>query len=241
MSAIETINRWAYTLSYLSYLTILPFLHVTYPQYVNLLLLVGFMFNFMDFVVSNAPYKNLETMNKNGISNTRAILYMVLNLFIYQTVWILISRLILNSINIVYYFDIWLIFKIAITLTFGEIYFFYGHKALHETEFGAKIHLLHHCGMNSSLSTGLMFNPLDIIIEFAGPNLVLLFMYFITMDACLLVVGGCIILGWYGAEHDENLQLHHYDHHKYCDSDYTAYIRYKDHCVEDKIRKILKR
>eukprot|EP01084_Bolivina_argentea_P003210 6002_1 len=174
MSALQ----WLHSLTHIGYLTIVPYVHVTYPNHFFLIVLMGALFNLMDFVVSDSPHRNLRIINKNGISNVRMIVYMTMNYLIIQAQWIYVAHYILDSVEIEYYFDIPLLLKIIVTMGLGDIYFYYVHKKLHETEFGAELHKIHHCCYHPSLSTNLMFNPIDTVLEFTGPNSVLLIAYF---------------------------------------------------------------
>lgn len=71
--------------------------------------------------------------------------------------------------------------------------------------------------------------------------MILLAAYFILKDPAFLVICGCIILGWYGKNHDENLKSHHYYHHVHCDGDYPVYKQWRVHNPEDKVKKMIKR
>ena len=171
MSVIQSINSWVYSLIYIIYLAFVPYIHVTFPNYSVIVVLIGFLLHFLDFLVSESPMKNLQIIHNNfDISNTKLFIYMTINLLIYQSQWLLVGHYILHSVDIKYYFDLPLLLKIAVTMILGDIYFFFSHKALHDTKVGAKLHKLHHCCYYPSLSTNLMFDPIDIIIEFTGIN-----------------------------------------------------------------------
>lgn len=241
MTLIQSITSWVYSLSYICYSSLVPYLHIEYPQYTVYTLLIGGIFHYLDFVISDSPHKNLKVLNKNGYSNTSMIFYMTFNLFVYQSVWIFISRFILNDIDIEYYFNLSLLLKIAVTMILGDIYFYLFHRALHESEWLSSLHIMHHCCIYPSMSTGLMFDPIDLSIEFTGPNLILLLAYYIFNDPAFFVICGCLILGWYGSEHDENIQLHHYNHHVNCDGDYPVYKQWRIHNPNDKVKKLIKR
>lgn len=218
-----------------------PYMHVTYPQYAVYMILIGGFLHYFDFVISDSPHKNLKILNKNGYSNLMMIFYMTLSLLIVQSVWIFISHFVLNGVEIQYHLDLSLLLKIIVVMMLGDVYFYLSHKSLHETEYGAKLHFIHHCCYFPSQSSSLMFNPIDLIIEFSGSNLILLIAYYIFNDPTLLVVCGCLILGWYGCEHDENLKFHHYTHHLNCDGDYPVYKEWRVHNPNDKLKKLIKR
>ena len=171
---IKSLTGWIYSLAYLLYVAVIPYLHVSYPQYSILIVLMGFLMNGLDFMVSDSPYKNLTTLNKNGYSENLVIFYMTINLLIAHSSWIHIGHGMLKDVNIKYYFDLSMLSKIIITMVLGDIYFYFAHKALHESRYFAKLHLFHHCCFYPSLSTGLMFNPIDLMLEFTGPNVMLL-------------------------------------------------------------------
>ena len=237
MSAVS----WFHSLTHIGYLAFLPYLHVTFPEHSVLIVIMGVLFNLMDFMVSDAGYKNLQTISKHGTSYTTMMIYMSINFLIIQAQWIHVGHYVLDSVDhIDYYFDLPLLFKIIITMGLGDIYFFWVHKTLHVTKFGASLHKIHHCCFYPSLSTNLMFNPVDTMIEFTGPNSVLLISYFILNDAAFLVVCGCIILCWYAYNHDENFKSIHYYHHIHCDGQYPVYTKWKVTKQKDCVKQIIR-
>eukprot|EP01084_Bolivina_argentea_P090975 163831_1 len=235
--------NWCYTISYTAFFGLLPYIYVTHKEYTLQLLLGGLVFHCIDFLISDSPWKNLQTAQKSGYSIGTIIFYTLLNIISYQFVWILFGQIILNEVKIVYYFDIWLLLKITITLITGDIYFYWAHKWLHQSEFGAQLHLLHHTCLHTSMSTALIFNPIDLLLEFTGPNAMLLIMYWIFNDPCFLVVTGTIMLVWYGMSHDECLEpiSHHYKHHTDCNGDYPIYKEWRVYNPNDKIKRLIKR
>lgn len=242
--SLERMAPWIYSFCYIGYFFLLPYFHVTYPENAFYILFIGYLIHFLDFVISDTPHKNLVLLHKNGYSNGLCLFNMGLNLMLIQSVWILINYVILSGVEINYYLNFWLVLKIILTLIIIDIYFYFAHKQLHETETGAKIHLMHHCSFYCSVSMGLIFHPLDFLIEFGSPNIVLiLFYYLLGQDTSFLIYTGCIILGWYAAEHDERIRLHHYYHHVSCDGDYFVYAeheRRKDYDPNELIKKMIK-
>lgn len=140
-----------------------------------------------------------------------------------------------------YRFDLSLIISVAIILALGDIFFYTGHKFLHNSKYMAHLHLMHHCCIVPSASTNLLFHPIDFAIEFFGPIGVMLSWYFITGDNWVLIVSAVIIQVWYAFEHDENIILHHQKHHTDCNSDYPIYIEYINPNPKDKVKHILRR
>eukprot|EP00485_Elphidium_margaritaceum_P007130 CAMPEP_0202709556 /NCGR_PEP_ID=MMETSP1385-20130828/21653_1 /ASSEMBLY_ACC=CAM_ASM_000861 /TAXON_ID=933848 /ORGANISM="Elphidium margaritaceum" /LENGTH=320 /DNA_ID=CAMNT_0049368845 /DNA_START=53 /DNA_END=1015 /DNA_ORIENTATION=+ len=131
--------------------------------------------------------------------------------------------------------------RIVMNLVVDEILFYPAHVWLHRSKIGAVLHQFHHCCYTCSLSSGIMFNPLDEAIEFAlsiYPTLILTQWWHGDKVATLLSLA--IMAGWYGANHDENLRLSHSKkHHGYCLGYYTAYVEKKESAKNDEVRDIM--
>ena len=77
------------------------------------------------------------------------------------------------------------------------------------------------------------------MLEFGTPLNILLIFAYIYKDAGFLIICGCIILGWYAAEHDENIKLHHYEHHVNCNGDYPVYTKWRNYNANDKVKPMI--
>jgi hypothetical protein len=62
----------------------------------------------------------------------------------------------------------------------------------------------------------------------------------ILNDPWLMAVSTGIATAWYGLGHDEYLNLHHVKHHRYINSDYTAYVPRPGHDSLDRVRALVK-
>jgi sterol desaturase/sphingolipid hydroxylase (fatty acid hydroxylase superfamily) len=92
-----------------------------------------------------------------------------------------------------------------------------------------KLHIFHHCSVKPSFNSNLLFHPIDLAIEFAGPALSLLAMHmFVWKDEGVLLYTFIIFQLWYAFDHDEHLNLFHVEHHTKCDSLYVIYSNFKD-------------
>lgn len=133
------------------------------------------------------------------------------------------------------YFNIWLIINIAIALVITEIYFTQTHKWLHR--YKPEWHRQHHCCIYPSMTTNLVFDELDLFLEFTLPILIVFLTHsFILKDSFAGMLGVCLIQGWYIIAHDEYLRLHHWHHHRYINSKYNIYIEGGEYDSLDKIR-----
>jgi sterol desaturase/sphingolipid hydroxylase (fatty acid hydroxylase superfamily) len=113
-------------------------------------------------------------------------------------------------------------------MTIAELGFSFGHWCMHTFEPLMKFHVMHHCCTYASWSTNLLFDPLDLTIEFAGPACGLLGMhFFVWQDQTALMLTYLVFQVWYAWDHDEDLKLFHYTHHVNCDSLYAIYTNFK--------------
>lgn len=115
--------------------------------------------------------------------------------------------------------------KISINLALTEILICWGHSAMHTSPYLMKYHIFHHCCVHSTFNTNLLFHPVDLAIEFAGPAAALLGMHFVVWnkDQAVLLVTYIVFQLWYAYDHDEHLGLPHIKHHSACDSLYLIY------------------
>ena len=114
--------------------------------------------------------------------------------------------------------------KIAANLLLSELLFCFGHSLMHTVPFLLKLHIFHHCSVRASFNTNLLFHPVDLAIEFAGPAAGLLGMHFcLWQDQAVLLYTYLIFQLWYAYDHDETMKLYHTKHHATCDSVYVIY------------------
>lgn len=134
-----------------------------------------------------------------------------------------LEALLYTGVGIDAFFVSWLLpFKLIIWIVVSDVIFRYAHQTLHRSF--PEIHLLHHCCTKPSWTTNLFFHPIDFAVELGIPLLVGTVLYvFVTPDPlahlCTMVIGMC----WYQADHDQWLQLAHYQHHRYSNLMYWAY------------------
>jgi sterol desaturase/sphingolipid hydroxylase (fatty acid hydroxylase superfamily) len=228
-----TVIQQLYSATYLMYFLFQAFLHYKYEAHA-LIIGIGFLLHGIDFLISDRAWKNLEQVWLNGYSKPVVIFYQIYNLATYQLSWIIMTHMVLkdeslNKIPINWRLDASLVMIVVASLAIADVYFYWSHSWLHKSKLGANLHLLHHCCSDTTFSTGLCFNPLDLNIEFTGPVLVPFIVYYFLRDPCALMVTSCMIIFWYGASHDGYLlQIQHSNHHRYCDNSYAIYTQWRD-------------
>jgi len=176
----------------------------------------------LDYYLFSYMKKNLLVLKQHGYSPLCVWSTMLFNL--------LSSSLLVGAI---YYYteihdemSVWVLLKVITNLIITEVLFTLSHMCLHYTEKGARLHLMHHCCRHASWSTNLIFHPVDIGIEFSGPVLSVLAMhYFVWNDGLTLFMTACVVHTWYGLDHSALLKLPHIDHHIYCDTMFSIYIK----------------
>eukprot|EP01084_Bolivina_argentea_P303847 524689_1 len=196
--------------------------------------------NGIDFVLSENPWKNVQIMRANGFTPTYILLVSVFNVSYFVYSYYSLFRVQLADTIITYRFDLSLIITTIVLLAISDFLFYLAHKLLHITDFGAKIHLMHHCCIFSSQTTNLWFHPLDLAIEFFGPFALIYIWYCINGDVFEFIFITSILQAWYALSHDQNIHLPHYNHHKHNNSDYPIYISYKDPDPRNKVKHLVK-
>ena len=124
---------------------------------------------------------------------------------------------------------------ICVDIAFVGIHRFLLHGPLYSA------HLLHHTATKSSFFTNCFFSPVDLVLEFGAPAMILLMASIYVGDFNLLFTSSIVLNLWYVMDHSEVLKLPHYYHHAYCRSAYFAYMKFswpKDH---DSVRAHLKK
>lgn len=188
------------------------------------ILSMGFLSVVLDYYLFPYMKNNLVTLKQHGYSEVIVWCTIAFNLVASEAL-----------VGLIYYYSgpgldgtasIWVPLKIIVNMTVGELFFTSAHMWLHYTEMGSRLHLMHHCCKDSSWSTNLIFHPIDVAIEFSGPILSALAMHFFVWndDTTLFITIGVLHL-WYALGHSALLHLPHVDHHTYCDTMFSIYIK----------------
>jgi len=184
----------------------------------------------IDGLVSNSLGRNIENLRKAGYSDVTIFAYTQIALLGSQVIGFSIVNYICTDTDIYTLehffrnFGLDVIGKITINLTIFEVFFAMEHSLIHTQPKLAELHVFHHCANHSSWAANVLFHPIDIVIEFAGPAVVLLGLHFLLWkDQFTLLITYLIFLHWYTFDHDDTLQLYHYTHHTDCDSVYVPY------------------
>jgi sterol desaturase/sphingolipid hydroxylase (fatty acid hydroxylase superfamily) len=189
----------------------------------------------LETMMSNRYGRCIENIRKAGYTDTTILFYQEFNRIASQA----LAFILVNFITTDEYIYTWdyltksfglsQVAKIAVNLTVTEILFFAGHRLMHTHPAFIKLHVFHHCSVEPSFNTNLLFHPIDLAIEFAAPALSLLVLHFgIWHDEGVLLYTYVLFQLWYAYDHDENLSLYHTQHHKKCDSLYVIYSNIKD-------------
>ena len=116
---------------------------------------------------------------------------------------------------------------VLFNLILAEAAFTVGHSLLHLSPTLAHFHVMHHACVEPTITTNLIFHPIDLSIEIGGAvTAVILSHLFIFADPMGLSMSLLVIHLWYAYDHDPNLNLYHIQHHRYIDSVYVML-----HCV----------
>ena len=175
----------------------------------------------LDYVLFPSTKKNFTNLRKNGFTATYVVGIMVFNALVVNIlVGIILYNVDISEANVD---AIW---KLFINLALTEILFCGAHSILHCTKCGARTHLMHHLCIESSWSTNIIFNPLDIVAEFLPPLTILLTMhYFVWKDGFTMYLSQLVMHIWYFFGHSATLKLPHFYHHAKCNQMYSIYIK----------------
>jgi len=194
-------------------------------------ILINQVMSAVDGLTSNSFGQNCQRLRKAGYSDAVILFCMEFNRIGSQ----LLSYGIivyLCDYDEIYTLDHWwrnffslpVLAKIATNLLISEVLFCLGHSSMHNNPTLMKLHVLHHCSVQSTWNTNILFHPLDLAIEFAGPATGVLAMHFwVWKDPAVLLYTYVIFQLWYAYDHEEFLQLYHTQHHMNCDSLYVIY------------------
>jgi sterol desaturase/sphingolipid hydroxylase (fatty acid hydroxylase superfamily) len=189
---------------------------------------------FQTLLSSNASGRNFVNLRKAGFSDLRIAAIYFSNMVSSQAIGFGIFNYVLTDSTIFSFSDVFskfsfaLLGKILINLTFAEVSFAFGHWLLHTVPALTQFHVFHHCCTEPDWNSNLLFDPIDLSIEFSGPAAGLLGMhYLLWQDQTALLITYLIFQLWYGYDHDLHLKTYHFYHHVNCDSLYAIYSNFK--------------
>ena len=238
MASTRSCISWMYTAFACVLGLISPYLDYSWDYWWTLIPL-GLCVNAFDFVISDRPWKNLEIMKRNGFTMTYIWTVSIINIAYFNFSAYYTWRVMLREETLTPRFDVSLVLTVVIILVIGDYLFYAAHKWLHSTNIGARLHLMHHCCIHTSLTTNTWFHPLDFLIEFFGPFSLNLAWWHISGDTFAFMVTGSIMQTWYSMTHDENISNHHGDHHRLVNSDYPIYLSYNVPNPKDKVKHMI--
>ncbi|OQR93127.1 hypothetical protein THRCLA_22342 [Thraustotheca clavata] len=200
----------------------------------------------LDALSSNSFSYNIQTLRLNGFSDWYVFGSMIINWVNGQTASVVVFRYIAGPDEIVKLFDIssytiMTIAQVFMNLTCTEILFYFAHRYLHEN--WPSLHLMHHCCLRTTGSSNLIFHPLDLMIEFGGPGMILFFNHYIfwNQNVITLLVSYLYVQIHYTLNHNEWISTYHKSHHSQLDAAYAVYLKIRGQPEKDKLRKLIKR
>jgi sterol desaturase/sphingolipid hydroxylase (fatty acid hydroxylase superfamily) len=183
-------------------------------------------------------WKNFQILKANGYTASSVLGYMLASYVLAIPTTLVMTRTLINDVQP--YFNILLFTRIMMLLVLSEIGFSIGHIFLHS--FIPKLHKLHHCCVHSSYLTNFIFHPVDIIMEFGTPIMIMLFTNAILIkDDFATLASITILITWYALDHDVFIHSHHARHHKVISRYYNAYLNLRGDFVQDNVRKLIRR
>ena len=201
----------------------------------------GYLTTVIDWFAFPHFKKNMTSLNKQGWPSWQVWLIMLFNVFAQNAIVGLIYEHCLHqSATAPFQFKLGIqtVWQVMTNMAITEIMFTSAHLLLHSTNWGSKVHHMHHCCKDASWSTNLIFHPLDLAAEFGGPILSIIFMHaFVWQDKATLLASTLVLHLWYAADHSANFKLPHVTHHSHLSSVFTIYIKHKIQCPQgDKVR-----
>lgn len=194
-----------------------------------------------DLLFFDHSWKNFKILNANGFSVSYVLLCIItIYLMAVPGTLLMTDIFIGNDARLVAIVDILLIVKIIFLLVLSEIGFSVGHIVLHS--YLPTLHRMHHCCIHASYFTNYIFHPLDFMIEFGTPVLMMLLTNAIAIkDDFATLCALSILITWYAMDHDVFLNLKHSSHHRLISRYFNAYLNLKGDFVQDNVRKIVKK
>lgn len=196
--------------------------------------LLGFLSAVVDASVNPS---NFETLRKNGFSATYIWIVAAFNLIVtnalVSVVYVLAPPAVWEP------FSAHTVARVVASFAATEILFTGSHALLHRTLWGANLHFMHHCCRKASWHVNLIFNPIDMAVEFSGPVIAVLFLNWNYPLALVLSV--CMIHLWYALDHSATLKLPHTRHHERINSVFSIYVGWMfPWRGRDRVRQIMK-
>jgi sterol desaturase/sphingolipid hydroxylase (fatty acid hydroxylase superfamily) len=206
----------------------------------------------LDAVVSNSFGNNVRNLRKAGYSDTITLFFMQANLVSSQLIGYVICCFIVTD-PATYTWQCLvdrlagtdtapqLLLALATNLVLSDVLFTASHSLLHKVPALLRLHVFHHCSTQSSWNTNLLFHPLDLAMEFAGPAGVLLWMHYYVweQDQLVLLVTYMVFQVWYAWDHDEHLQFWHVYHHSICGSVYSIYTPFAGNPGKNQLKRYM--
>lgn len=199
----------------------------------------GYLSTIIDWYAFPHFKKNMAKLNQHGYANWQVWSIMLFNLCATNA---LVAFIYMHCLEDLAPFSIKTVGQVFINMAITELLFTSSHALLHYTKLGSKIHEMHHCCLDPSWSTNLMFHPVDLTAEFSGPVISLVLMHkYVWQDTAALFASTLILHLWYAADHSANLKLPHTKHHSQLNTVFTIYLKQRCKCPrKDKVRAIIK-
>ena len=183
---------------------------------------MGYLSVILDYHLFPHMKKNLITLKQHGYSEVKVWCTMLFNLLASNALaGIVYAYCVLDGP-----ITIWVPIGVAVNMLVGELFFTSAHMWLHYSTTGSRLHLMHHCCKEASWSTNLIFHPIDLVVEFSGPASSAIVMHFLLWkDDWTLFITIIILHLWYALDHSALLNLPHIEHHTYCDTMFSIYVK----------------
>lgn len=200
----------------------------------------------IDGIISDAPWDNLRSLRRNGFQDWQVVASLVTCQIVWGSnsfwAWYFVPEFHVSC-------SLSALTSLVLSLACAEIIFTGLHVLMHQRTFfdawvgdDGWVHKFHHCCLTPSMSSNYVFSVVDGLIESHGPWLAAWSVYkFVIQDPWGLWLSLYVIQQWYLLDHDENIQTHHWRHHKYIDAEYNAYSPTKMKGVKDQLRMKVKR
>jgi sterol desaturase/sphingolipid hydroxylase (fatty acid hydroxylase superfamily) len=86
----------------------------------------------------------------------------------------------------------------VLSLFLSDLAFTFGHWLMHTSKYLSQYHWLHHLCIKPTYITNVLFHPLDLAIEFAGPAFIIFALHFLIFkDKEVLCMVFLIFQLWY--------------------------------------------
>eukprot|EP00697_Spironema_sp_BW2_P016529 gnl/Spiro4/779_TR425_c0_g1_i1.p1 gnl/Spiro4/779_TR425_c0_g1~~gnl/Spiro4/779_TR425_c0_g1_i1.p1 ORF type:complete len:282 (-),score=101.43 gnl/Spiro4/779_TR425_c0_g1_i1:103-948(-) len=123
------------------------------------------------------------------------------------------------------HFDLALVLRVSVAYALADLSFYFLHRCMHRH--APAMHLLHHCCLQPTFTSNLVFAPHDFLAEFGVPvgvaMALLLTPLFGQYDPFAFFVASEMMFIHYTVDHDPLWGLAHYRHHTHVSSQYYVY------------------